>query len=144
MAGVVIVGDCVAFPLIPERPNPDPFHRLRQAEVQHLHRAVGSHFDVRGFEIAMNDALFVRRLEGFGDLPGDRQCLVERDRALSDAVRERWPFDELHHERLHAVGFFEAVDGRNVRMVQRREHFRFALESRETLGVSRPQTLAGL
>ena len=94
----------------------------------------------------MNDPLLVRRFEGLRDLPGDGQGVVEWDRTLRDAIRERGPFDELHHERLHAVGFFEAVDGRDVRMVQRREHFRFALESGEPLSVAghrRRQDLQG-
>ena len=56
-------------------------HRLRETEVEHLHRAVGAHFDVRGLQIAVNDALFVRGFERLGDLLRDGQCLVERDRA---------------------------------------------------------------
>ena len=41
---------------------------LRQAKVEHLHRAIGPDFDVCGLQIAVNDALFVRRLQGFRDL----------------------------------------------------------------------------
>ena len=37
----------------------------------------------------MDDALLVRRLERLGDLPRDRQRLVERDRAARDAIGER-------------------------------------------------------
>ena len=36
---------------------------------------------------------------------------------------------------MRAVGFFEAVDGGDVRMVQRREHLRFAAEPREPIGI---------
>ena len=43
-------------------------HRLREAEVEHLHRAVGADLDVRGLQIAMDDALLVRGLERLGDL----------------------------------------------------------------------------
>ena len=43
--------------------------------------------------------------------------------------------DEFHHQRRDAVGVFKAVNRRDVRMVQRREDFGFALEAREALGV---------
>ncbi len=39
-------------------------HRLREAEVQHLHGAVGAYLHVRGLEVAVDDALFVRRGRG--------------------------------------------------------------------------------
>ena len=45
--------------------------------------------------------------------------------------------DQLHHERGHAVRLLEAVDVRDVRMVQRGEDFGFALEPREALGIRR-------
>ena len=35
--------------------------------------------------------------------------------------------DQFHHQRANAAGFFEAVDVRDIRMVQRRERLRFAL-----------------
>ena len=54
--------------------------RFRQTEVEHLHRAVGADLDVRGLEIAVNDALLVRRFERVGNLPRDRERLVDRER----------------------------------------------------------------
>ena len=45
--------------------------------------------------------------------------------------------DQFHDERAHAAGFFEAVDVRDVRMVQRREGLRFACEPREPIGIAR-------
>ena len=47
----------------------------------------------------MDDALLVRGFERLGDLPRDRQRLVERNRPPRDAVGERRSLDELHHER---------------------------------------------
>ena len=67
------------------------FERFREAEVEHLHRAVRPHLDVGRLQIAMDDALLVRRFERFGDLLRDRQRLVERDRPARDAVRQSSP-----------------------------------------------------
>ena len=56
-------------------------------------------------------------------------------------VRERRPFAEFHRERAPVgSGFsrtlFEPVNVRDVRMVQGRENFGFALESREAIGIT--------
>ena len=58
-------------------------------EVQHLHGAVGAHLDVGGLQIAVNDALLVRRFERLGDLLRDRQRLVDRNRPLCDSIGQR-------------------------------------------------------
>ena len=62
----------------------------------------------------MNDPLFVRRLERFGDLLRDGQSLGDRDRAARNALREVLALDELHDEGTHAAGFLDAVDGGNL------------------------------
>ena len=110
---------------------------LRQPEVQHLDSAVVAHLDVRRLEIAMDDALLVRRLERLGDLVGDWQRLVERNRATRDALRQIVALDQFHHERaVTPPALLQAVDCSDVRMVQRGEDFRFALEARKPLGVT--------
>jgi hypothetical protein len=53
--------------------------KLREADVEHLHVAVGPHLDVRGLEVAAeDDALLVRGLERLGDLVGNRKRLGNR------------------------------------------------------------------
>ena len=89
-----------------------------------------------GFEIAMDDALLVRRFEGLGDLLRDRQRLVDRDRAARDTLRQSSPSTSSMTSAVHARALLQAVDVRDVRVVQRREHFRFALKPREPVGVS--------
>ena len=71
------------------RTRPAGRSRSREAEIQHLHRAVGAQLDVRGLQIAMDDPLLVRRFESLGDLPGDRQGLIDRDRAPAAMRCER-------------------------------------------------------
>ena len=74
--------------------------RLREAEVEHFHRAVGTQLDVRRFQVAMNDALLVRRIECLGDLTRNRQGLGNRQGAAC-AMRSAsvGPFDKLQHQR---------------------------------------------
>ena len=56
-----------------ERSSLGRVERFREAEFQHFDGAVTAHLDVRGFQIAVDDALPVRRLEGFGNLLCERQ-----------------------------------------------------------------------
>ena len=60
-----------------------------------------------------------------------------------DPLRERRPLDQLQHQRADAVRLFEAVDRRDVRMIQRREHLRLALEAGEAIGIVRERARAG-
>ena len=135
IAGVVIVGDI-------DRLGDEPaagsiaFARPKSSTFT---VPSGAHLDVRGLQIAVNDALLVRGFERLGDLLRDGQRFVERNRAARDALREIVALDELHHERGDAAAFFEAVDRGDVRMIQRGEHFRFALEAREPIGIGRDE-----
>ena len=51
---------------------------FRDTEVEHLDRAVGSHFDVGRLQVAVHDAAFVCRVERVGNLPRDLQRLFQR------------------------------------------------------------------
>ena len=137
IAGDVIVGDCDRAALDRALPMRRPsLQRLRQTEVEHLHRAVLRQLDVGGLQIAVDDAALVRGLERRGDLTRDRQRFVERNRALRDAVRQRRAVDQFEHQRaLRQPCFLEPVDLRDVRMIERREHLRLALESRDAIGI---------
>jgi len=61
--------------------------------------------------------------------------LVDRDRALGYAIGKRRPRHQLHHDGVHAARLFDALDGRDDRMIQSGKRARFALESGEPLRV---------
>jgi hypothetical protein len=54
-----------------------------------------------------------------------------------DALRQILALDQFHHEGLRAARSFEAVDRRDVRMIERRQRLRLALEAGEPLGILR-------
>ena len=87
----------------------------------------------------MDDALLVRGLNGIRDLLCDQEDLVERTGTAHDAVRQILAFDQFHDKGKDTLRFFETVNLRDVRMVERREHLRFALEPREPVGIGRPE-----
>ena len=85
-----------------------------------------------GFRSRWTMPCCVRGLERLGDLARDRAAL-RRSAAgrRRDAIGERRPVDELEHERGRAVGFLEPVNAADVRVVERRQHLRFAAETGE-------------
>ena len=85
----------------------------------------------------MSDPLLVRRFERLGNLLGNRKCFVDRNRATGNPLREILALDQFHHKGGGTPALFEAVDRRDVRMIQRREDFGFALKTCEPIMVSR-------
>ena len=83
----------------------------------------------------MDDPVRVGRVEGVGDLPRDRERLVDGDATADDAIGQRLAVNELHHQRPGTGGFLEAIDMRDVRVIQRREHLCLALESGQAIRV---------
>jgi hypothetical protein len=79
----------------------------------------------------------MRCVERVSDLARDAERFGDGDQTRDDHVRQRGALDELEHERGEAIGFFEAVDRADVRMIERRQDPRFAREAREALGIAR-------
>ena len=116
---------------------------LGEAEVENLHGAVGPDLDVGGLEVAMDDALFVGRFQGVGDLSRDRQRLRDRHAPARDDRGKVLPLDQFHHQRAHGTGFLEAVDVRDVRVIQRGECLCLAREAGEAIGIGSERLAAG-
>ena len=88
----------------------------------------------------MQNALGMRGAKRVGDLDGQFEKDVGRERSAAQLVLERAAFEPLHDDELLAVGFrsFSNVMNRaDVRMVQRRGRLRFALKTAHRLSVSR-------
>ena len=75
---------------------------LRHAEVEELHRHIAALVDeehVVRLEVAVNDALGVRRRERRQHLPDDHARLVRSERgAAGDALAQRLAAQKLHHQ----------------------------------------------
>src|SRR6516162_4902465 len=93
--------------------------------------------DVRRLQIPVDDALLMGGFERLGDLLGNAEGVINRDGAASDSLIQALAVNEFEHEELRAVGFFEAVDLRDVRVIERRENLGFTTESGDALGIVR-------
>ena len=79
----------------------------------------------------MDDARGVRRVERLRHLASDGDDLVDRHRTGGDPRREVVALDQLQDQR----AVLEAVDVRDVGMIERRQRARLALEPRQPVGV---------
>src|SRR5690242_2139973 len=78
--------------------------------------------DVRGFEIAMDDARAMRLLERVGNLGRVAQRLVHRKGtgfSSSQSISKRFTLEQLHHEIVSAILATNVEDAANVRMGER-------------------------
>ena len=85
----------------------------------------------------MDDALLVRALHRIGDLPGDRERLVDVERSALHALCQREAFDELEDERLAALDVLDAVNAGDVSMIERRKDPGFTLEPAQAVLIER-------
>jgi hypothetical protein len=110
-------------------------HRLGQTEVEQLDLVLRRDLDVCRFQIAMDDASVVRRFERLRDLQRDSERILDRKRPALQPVRERFAFDQLHDQEVLAIELLHSVQSCDTRVVDRGEDLRFALESRDAIGV---------
>ena len=127
-------------------------HRFGEAEVEDLDAARLGQRDVVRLQIAVDDAFLMRGFQRVHDLPGDSQRVLESDRparrapagrrgAPRDPIGQGAAFSQFEHDELRAVALrrsrtlFEAENRRDVRVIERRQHLRFASEPRDEIGV---------
>ena len=108
---------------------------LGQAEVEDLDVAVSADEEVLGLQVPVDDALLVGRGKALCDLQRVVHGLLLGDRTCVELPAQRLAFQKLHDGVGDAVLVAEVVDGKDVRMRQRRDGLRFALEPRERVGI---------
>ena len=92
---------------------------------------------VRRLQIAVHESLRVCGLESARDLIENIECLVKRHTTTLEPLVEGFADEMFHHEVAPLIG--QRADGcdiDDVRMMERRQRARLALESRERMRVS--------
>src|SRR6266403_1454472 len=110
--------------------------RLGQAEVEKF-RARRSQHDVAGLQIAVDHAVAVRFVQRIGNLAAEFKNLLERDRTLLQALRQRLAFETFHDEVVCSVLMANVVQHADVRVIQAGNGFGFALETLLANGIIR-------
>ena len=86
-----------------------------------------------GFRSRWTTALPVRVGECTGNLDGEAQDLIERQRTSAQALRERFSLEMLHHDELNAALLADVVERADVRMADLGDGQRLALETLDAL-----------
>ena len=92
-----------------------------QAEVEDLHFVIVGDQNVRRLDVAMDDAELMGMSEAARDLRHDGDGVLDRERSLLHALRQRSALIERHGEEEAAVtGLADVEDGADVRMIESR------------------------
>ena len=105
-------------------------HR-RQAEIQHLDDAGWCDEDIRRLQVTMDDPFFMGGNQGGRNLPR-----VANRRFGGQRPEDRYAGHQLHHQRAVLPRLFDAIDLRDVGMVQRSQYLGLALEPSHALGIT--------
>ena len=92
--------------------------------------------NIRGFDIAMNDALGMSGIERVGNLNCQTEQNIRLDGLSADQMLERFAIQKLHGDECLSVLLADVVNGANIRMIQRGCGLRFALETGKSLRVA--------
>ena len=83
----------------------------------------------------MDDALFVGRLQGVGDLPSDRESVGDRDRSAADHAEDPRRRPAPSRARGRRPPRYEAVDGAMCGWFSAASVVRFSRKASDALGV---------
>ena len=111
--------------------------RAGEPEVGDAHDAVLVEEEVRGLDVAVDEAAAVRVVERGGDLAADVRGLRGREPVPGvEHAAQRAAGEQLEHHERHAV-LAPVVDRHHVRVVQRRRELRLGAEAPQEAGVVR-------
>ena len=88
--------------------------------------------NIRGLDVAMDDAFGVRGIEGVGDLDGEFEGFFDGQRLAGNAVLQRLAFEVLHGDEGPSVFLGDFVNGADVGVIEGGGGAGFALEAFES------------
>ena len=109
---------------------------LGQTEIEDLRGSARGHKYICWLDIAVDDALGMRRVEGFGNIDADREQLLHLQRSIADEMLERLAFEILHDDEGLIAILADVVNGADIGMIQRRRRLGLAAEAAEGRGVA--------
>ena len=93
--------------------------------------------DVRGLDVAVDDAGGMRGVQRVGNLDPDVEQRIQAERAGGKPILQRRALQVLHDDERTPVLLADVMDGADVRVVQRRRRPRFTRESAQCVRIRR-------
>ena len=111
-------------------------NQLCQSEIQNLGFSAIRNEDVRGFDVAMDDPLLMRRVQSGGNLNADVEQKKRRQGSLiGDTVAQGPALQQRHYEERLAFVVSELVKQADIDMVQSGNCSGFPFESLQSFGI---------
>src|SRR6185369_317774 len=110
--------------------SPPATTQAGRAEIEELRPRLRDHH-VRRLQIAMDNMLTMCLVQRVGDLGAVPQNLGQRHRSAAQALLDRLAVEQLQYQ----VVVTDVVQRADVRMIQARDHLRFALQTRPELRI---------
>ena len=108
---------------------------LRQSKIEQFGLPAVRDENVLGFDVPMNDAREMGRIECVGNLQRRFQREFQVKGLAGDAFAKRLTFQHLHGDEGAARVFANLINGADIRMIQRRSGARFALKALQRLRI---------
>src|SRR5260370_7001179 len=113
---------------------------LCQTEIENFRVAARRYENIRGFNVAVDDALSVCRIERVGDFHGEFEKFVDGNRPPGDSFTQCLPCQQFHYDEGLPIVLADVVDGAYVRMIQRRSGPIFLLTASKSRATSAQKT----
>ena len=88
-----------------------------------------------GFQVPVDDPLPLCLVQRIGDLDGDLERLIERQRTFLQPLGERLALQVLHDQEVDPVLAADVVEGANVRVIEAGDGLGLALEALLQIGI---------
>ena len=107
-----------------------------EAKIENFDGATVGDENVGGLDVTMDDAFFVRGVEGVGELDADVDGARNGEETEGNQFVEGLAFEQLHGDESPAILFFDGVNGRNAGMIECGSGAGFAEEAFESLRIA--------
>jgi hypothetical protein len=111
--------------------------QLGKTEIENFDAAIFGDEDIFWLQVSVNDALDVCRGEAARDLGAIVNGAARGKRPGTHNLAKRLPFQEFRDDKGSAFVFTDLVDGKNIRVVERRSALSFLCKPVEPIGIAR-------
>src|SRR5579864_8343502 len=112
-------------------------NELGNAEIENLDQVLFRDEKILRLQVTMDNVLFVRRNQAFGDLQTEIGSVADRKWPSSQALAEGLPFQKFRDNERHPVVHADVVNGDDVGVIEGGGGARLVLKAAQAVGIFR-------